>query len=343
MLDLAALRISELIVHDVPQRIVAQAGASPILSETASPLNQDLRTYFVGRLTQALGRAAIAVEYDPGTSSPAPAALMALLRRPSELVSRSQALATHLFNSQTGANPGGLLIIGLANWRDARAVLALKLEREEALTVNQKRTAGGMTFDMEHLRNLMLGNRTRVFKAGLFGSARVLTDLRGYVSDTQGGYGRESEVAHFFLSSFLGCRLTEAPEVTTKRFLDVLEEVVNTRVEDPALKARYRIAAVAALQDKASKLSPRAFAANSLDQRDERAFMEIAKDRGLPLSFFDKDLRLVRTRVERMALRFANGIEVTGTPDSFAESVQVARDADGKDDVHIRGEITKVK
>jgi hypothetical protein len=294
-------------------------------------------------LTHALGRTAAAVERDASTSSQVPAALVGLLSNPAELVTRSQALATHLFNAQTGANPGGLLVIGLSKWHSSRAVLVLKLEREEALLLNQKRIDGGMTFDMAHLRNLMLGNRTRVFKAGLFGMARTVADLKGFVSDSQGGYGRESEVAHFFLSTFLGCRLAEAPAITTRRFLDVLEEVVNDHVDDPALKARYRIAVVAALQDKNAKLSPLAFAANHLEGPAEKAFRAVAKERGLPLASFEKDLHLVRSRVERMGLRFANGIEVTGTAASFDDSVEVSRDQNGTDDVHIRGEITKVK
>src|SRR5205823_671520 len=103
-----------------------------------------------------------------------------------------------------------------ARWRDDTGAIVMKIEREEALNLNQRRVGDGFTFDMEHLRNLMLGNRTRVFKAALFGSAGRVEDLRGYVSDTQGGYGQESSIAHFFLSRFLGCKPTEEPGVTTK-------------------------------------------------------------------------------------------------------------------------------
>ncbi|MDO8485229.1 MAG: nucleoid-associated protein [Candidatus Limnocylindrales bacterium] len=342
-MDLTTLHISELIVHDVPEQRVTQKSAGPVVSEVPSALDNDIRSYFGNRLTQTLERNAAPVEYDPDTSSKVPEELVGVLTTPGEFVARSQALAMHLFNAQTGSNPGGLLIIGLASWFAKPAAIVLKLEREEALSLSQKPVTGGMTFDMAHLRNLMLGNRTRVFKAGLFGMARTVADLQGFVSDTQGGYGRESEVAHFFLSKFLGCRRTEAPDITTRRFLDVLDEVVNVHVADPALKARYRIAAVAALQDKAIKLSPRAFAANHLEQPAEQAFFQVAKDRGLPLAAFEKDLRLVRTRVERMGFRFANGIEVTGTADSIESSVEVHRRRDGVDDMHIRGEITKVK
>lgn len=342
-MNLADLHIAELIVHDVPQRLVSTSGVAPTCSDVASPLDTDLRTYFTGRLAETINRNASAVEHDPTTSSRVPEELVGLLARPSDFVVRSQALAQHLFNAQKGPSPGGLLIIGLAKWHDTRAVIVMKLEREEALSLNQKRVAGGLTFDMTHLRNLMLSNRTRVFKAALFEMARSVADLRGHVSDTQGGYGREADVAHFFLSTFLGCRLTEAPSVTTRRFLDVLEEVVNTRVDDPALKARYRIAAIAALQDKSKTLSPRAFAATNLEQSAEHAFHDVAKARGLPLTSFQKDLDLVRTRVDRMALQFANGIQVTGSAESFEESVKVARAPDGQDDVHIRGEITRVK
>lgn len=341
-MDLVPLQITELIVHDVPQQRVTDERSGPIVSNVPSLLDDDIRSYFEGRLVQTLERNAAAVEFDPGTSSKVPDELVGLLTTPANFVPRSQALALHLFNAQTGANPGGLLIVGLAQWRGSPAVLVLKLEREEALSLKQKPVVGGMTYDMAHLRDLMLGSRTRVFKAGLFGMAREAAALKGFVSDTQGGYGRESDVAHFFLSKFLGFRRTEAPDVTTRRFLDVLDEVVNKHVDDPARKARYRIAAVAALQDKALKLSPRAFAANHLEQADERSFFKVAKEHEFPLAAFEKDLHLVRNRVDQMGFRFANGIEVTGTAESFENSVELRRSR-GQDDMHIRGEITKVK
>ncbi len=342
-LELASLRLEDLILHDVPQRLVSQEGGGPLLSDIPSPLNQDLRLYFAARLTQTLERAASAVEYDPDTSSPAPDELVNILRTSSALVAASRSLAAHLFNSQTGANPGGLLIVGRVTWRRTAAVFVLKLEREEALNLNQRRMPGGLTFDMEHLRNLMLGNRTRVFKAALFGPAAAATDLRGFASDTQGGFGRESNIAHFFLSTFLGCRLSEAPEVTTRRFLDVVEEFINTAVDDPAAKARYKIAAIAALQNRERRLSPRAFAANHFDAADEQGFIDLAEERGLALRSFTKDTKLIHTRVERMALQFSNGIQISGTAESFEESVTVRRERGGKANVNVRGDLSKVK
>lgn len=342
-MNLTDLEISELIVHDVPQHLVSATGLSPTCSDVPSPLDDDLRGYFKGRLIQTLERNASAVEYDPTTSSKAPEELVGMLAKPSDFVSRSVALAWHLLNAQKGGSPGGLLILGLARWQGARGAVVLKLEREEALSLNRRQMPGGLTFDMAHLRNLMLGNRTRVFKAALFGMARQLSDLHGFVSDTQGGYGREAEVAHFFLSTFLGCRLVEEPSVTTRRFLDVLEEVVNERVEDPAMRARYRIAAIAALQDKARKLSPRAFAATHLEGEAEQAFYEVAKERGLHMGAFEKDLGLVRTRVARMAFQFENGIQVTGTADAIDKSVRVKRVDDGMDEMTIRDALKRVK
>jgi hypothetical protein len=341
-LDLPSLRIDSLILHDVPQRIGGREGA-PVLSDVPSPLDADLRKYFVARLTQTIERAASAVEYDPETSSPAPTDLVAILQNSSTLVRRSRKLATHLFNSQTGASSGGLLIIGVGKWQQDVAVIVLKIEREEALNLSRRRVEGGLTFDMEHLRNLMLGNRTRVFKAAIFGPATSPEELRGFVSDTQGGYGRETTVAHFFLSTFLGCRPSESPDVTTKRFLDVLEDFINTEIDDPVRKARYRIAAIAALQSRESRLSPRAFAVNNLDGPDEQAFLDFARERDVPLRSFSKDISRVQSRVDRMALQFANGLQISGSAESFEESVRVRQEQDGTANVNVRGKLSKVK
>ncbi|MDQ2914090.1 MAG: hypothetical protein M3T56_12645 [Chloroflexota bacterium] len=81
-MELVTLRIDQLIVHDVPQRLAAQRGGAPVLSDVPSPLDADIRAYFAGRLTQTLARHASAVEHDPGTSSKVPEELVALLTRP---------------------------------------------------------------------------------------------------------------------------------------------------------------------------------------------------------------------------------------------------------------------
>ena len=68
----------------------------------------------------------------------------------------------------------------------------------------------------------------------------------------------------------------------------------------------------------------------------------MAKARGLPLVMFEKDLKLVRSRVERMGLQFANGIQVTGTQDSFDEPVPVKRHKVGVDAVAVSPDRTQI-
>jgi hypothetical protein len=60
----------------------------------------------------------------------------------------------------------------------------LKLEREQGARVELAVTSGGRTFSVQHLRDLMLTERTKVFKVGLFVQTGAdLASIDGAVCD----------------------------------------------------------------------------------------------------------------------------------------------------------------
>src|SRR4051794_33745153 len=102
-MDLGLLRIRDLILHDVPLRPVGSEGAGPALSEAASPLDDELRTFFQEKIRSSLANEGLAVEKDTQAGSPVPD-IVAKLLGGDGLVAPSQVIARHLYDVQTRQN-----------------------------------------------------------------------------------------------------------------------------------------------------------------------------------------------------------------------------------------------
>lgn len=271
--DLGQVRVEKLIVHEIPRHFVhAVTTTAPQLSDVESPLDQTVKNFFKEKMAGSLGTASYEVELDPTTTSPLPGWISALLsRRPPDFVAASRDMATHLHQSQTGINPEGLLTVIQVRIGTRRGIAILKLEKEEGTRIRRQNVTGGRTLSVDHVRDLMLTGKTRVFKVGLF--ARVggaSGPVGGLVCDKQNGYG--ATVAYFFLERFLGCSLKELPELTTKRFFEATEHFINEDVVDPETKARYQVALAAELGGTRTTVSRQAFANTNLDSGDRTAY-----------------------------------------------------------------------
>ncbi len=228
--DLGRLRVKKIIVHAVPYHLASAVSGEPILSDVDSPLTPVIRNFFKERIASSLGSAAYEVELDASAPSPVPRLILNnLAPKANGFVAMSQEMARHLYRCQTGNSPEGLLTVCGVSVADRSGIAILKLEKEEGARVELGETDGKRTFSVQHLQDLMLTKRTKVFKVGLFVQAEAgLNSVDGWVCDTQRSY--DSTVAHFFLERFLGCRLREQPEITTQRFFWAAENLSMIRL-----------------------------------------------------------------------------------------------------------------
>lgn len=331
LFDLGQVRVEKLIVHEIPRHYVhATAPSSPTFSEVESPLDQTVKNFFREKLAGSLGTAAYEVECDPAATSPLPAWIRALLlSHPPNLVSTSQDMANHLHQTQSGINPEGLLTVIQARVENRRGIAILKLEKEEGTRVQRQKVQGMNTLSVDHVRDLMLTGKTKVFKVGLF--AHVGTGagpIQGMVCDRQKGSG--GTVAYFFLERFLGCRLKELPELTTRRFYEATEKFINEDVLEPEKKGRYQVALAQELASTQTTVSAQAFAGTNLDPDDRAAFIERVRESGIDQPAFQKDNSLIARRLQRIQWSFASGVAVLASPDNVGRELQVEDLADGR-------------
>jgi hypothetical protein len=343
--DLGRLQISKVIVHDIPRRHKSVGDADPpVMSEIESALNPQLRLFFQDRIKKSLGTAAFDVVFDPASPSLTPSLVSdQLAKQGIKFVPMSQQLAQHLYDSQTGVNSAGILTIVEASIERCQALAILKLEREAGLSLQRSEHNGLATFDIEHLSSLMLTEKTKIFKAGLFvQEGGTLETIEGLVSDLQRGSWRKSEVASFFLTGFLGCRLREHPEVTTKRFFTETMDFINREVDDPMLKTRYAFAVVSAMNDNANVINPVSFADQHLEVRDRQPLLDHLANRSIPDRPIPKDTSLIVSHLRRTRWDFESGLALLGPPDSFKEHVTTSDLGDGRIKTEITDALAKV-
>lgn len=325
-MDLGTFFVDQIVVHDVPRNSATTTSAEIIYSDAASPLTPELQNFFKEKTTQSLGRHGYAVEHDPEQTSPVPVLVEGVLQDSEQLIPASRDIARHLYDSQPAVSNPGLLVALLGRLEGAPCLGILKLEREDAIRVEETALpGGGKTFSVAHLRDLMLGKHTRLFKASAFRLPGAgLDTLEGIVSDDQRGYNPTTEVATFFLARFLGARLRTAPDVATKSFFEATQGWIESEVTEPEKKARYEIALLGEMNRQAHTLSPNAFATENFDAEDRQRYRSFLEAAEVPTSSIEKDLKLIAPRVKRLSMRFVESkLKLSGPPEDVEKFVTV--------------------
>lgn len=336
--ELSLFTLKNVMVHELPLQNMNKK-SKPILSAAPSQLTPDVRTFFEDKVRGAAREFAFEVEVNPDTSSPVPAQLHCLVTQ-TDPVKPSQKIAQHLFKAQTGSMSSGLLVVGQASVGPLPAVAVIKLEKQDGVRLMKQSTAGQVTFSLRRIRDLMLTQKTRVYKMGVF-------ILRGKTIDTLDGMVVDSQrpgsktIASFFLDKFLGFSLAALPDVTTQAFLKGVERFVNTADVSSHVKAHCFTAALVEIQSNTKMISPRDFAKHHVPSELHNQFHEVLQQEGVPKNRFRKDDRLVSGRLKRVLVNFENGVKISVPPGHIGDT-RVSELADGITEVTIRGKLKKV-
>lgn len=331
-------------IHDVPR------GNDPdeqlTLTDAPVRLDPDLRQYFRRKIVDSLRERGVEVVADTNEDAGVRTQLANLLGESTHLVAASCSIATRLDAVQTKRNPAGLLAVLLGTIDGGACVSVLKLEREQGLRLRIETVDGHTVADLEHLRDLTLTDKTKVFKTSLFtvaGTGKPQADwLIGRVSDDQRGNETRAGVASFFLGTFLGCRLRDSPEQVTLAFAQGVDAFVNKDVVSAEKRGRYQVALLATMQDNAVDVRPKTFANTHIDPPDRPALFERLREAGVdPDTAFPKDLSLVKVRGFRMT--FDSGMVLVGTNSDLQERVHIREDAAAQPGVEISDTIKTLR
>jgi 37-kD nucleoid-associated bacterial protein len=339
--DIGFLDVQLVIVHEVP---VHDDGMSPLLSEVESDLTPDVQGYFRDKIKGSLRETAYPVVFDPDARSPVPDLVRTHLSSDGDnFVLMSQEAARHLFGVQTRRNPGGLLVVVSGQLGAAPCLAILKLEKEQGVRLREETRDGKRTFNLQHLRDLVLSERARVFKVGLFLPDRDSPDgVAGRVCDTQRGRLSDVAVARFFLVDYLGCRLQRDPQVTTQEFFSTAEQFINERVSDPEKQAKYDAALITVMGSAQPIFSPDDFIRDHLEGDDRRAFRAHLREHEMAARPFPKDTTLIKSALRRVRMAFRGGASVSYPPEALNETVKVITLGENRAKVEIEDTVSKL-
>jgi 37-kD nucleoid-associated bacterial protein len=321
------LKLSDVMVHKVPAK--SDEGAEgPVLSEAASPRDSNVFQFFRQRMSGVMANRGLPIERDTATIEKDARvatvldAVTTMLQDPSHLVTASQDIARRLYDEQDGRNPAGILVVALGDVDGLPCVGLLKLEHERGVQAEQEENERGqLVFRVILHDDLLLTEKTAVFKSAIF-RPRSTHDhiLVAEASDLQ----NQRDVAGFFLTRFLGCKLVDDPPEATRKYFDAAERYINAHVLDPEKQARYEGALLAQMNSAVAHVDPDRFARENLDAREHQPFLDHLKSAGAHTQSFPKDTARIATRIRRIAYRFDSGIKLAGTPTAMEEHVEIA-------------------
>lgn len=344
MPDFGSLTVDTVIMHELPRgRAPSEDDHGVALSEAPIELGSTDKGFLETKLREGLGGFAREVVEDVEEQSPVPDMVRQLVRSTDDLVESSRVMAVRLRCMQAHVTPISLLLIASGKIQDENVIVISKLDHEQAMRVEQTTNAQGLrTYRAQHLRDLVLGQGTQVFKAGAFSSSAVPEDgpLSGHVVDTQRGQGG---IADYFLL-FLGCQFISEPRVLTQRFFELSQKVIrNSAKNDPETQAAYEIGLLAAMQSQSGTLSPERFAQDIMRPEHQDAFMSAVRESGLPVRQFRKDTELIANEIRRVKVQTARDATIFVPPSMYEDgSLKIETISATKSRVTIEDEVKSI-
>lgn len=326
--EAATFAIKKLIIHEVPAKAAGTTGGSPNLSEYLLPLDSTLKSFFEDRVKDTMKRQAQPVEEDTGSPSKVASELKTIANAGNaEFLSVSQDVARHLFASQNKTNSDGLLVVanGTTDPGSGRqpAALVMKLETSEGANITRQKQNGKVALAPQHIQDLMLSDKTRVFKAAVVRDDG--SGLIGIVSDHQTELGAEN-----FRGQFLGLMLSRSPAIVTRAFSEAVDEWITTNVTDDEQIVKYRTALRIELGNNSKQLSPQNFIATYIDDGDRQLLETHLNQRDVPLAAFEKNVGQLKPRHLKPTFTTKQGIRISGNLDVMQELVEPFTMPDGE-------------
>ncbi len=324
--QLATLQIRRVIFHDVPRKLKGQ-DQLPILSEVECGIDPNKVALLKDKLVSVLASsAAYDLELNPQPESSIPTLVVDVTQEGqngAQFVATSQAMAVALLQHQPGsASPGLLAVVGCVVAGHSGVAL-LKLEREEGAQLKLSDRDGKKTFEMDVLGNLVLTDGTKLFKSALFARTAV-PGIAVLACDGQRSYIWNDEVAQFWIR-FLGCKLREAPRITTKKFFDATLDYINKQVGDDAeLKNDLYDNIVSEMKSQKRTFSPKKFIEDYVPEEHRATFHQFLEEQQISMRQFPVDITEIKSHLKRRSLQTSVGVRIT-VPAEANEVVDVQK------------------
>ena len=331
------LDITRTVFHDVPNKRL-QRGSALELSDVETPLDDTKRNLLRSRLTDGLQRRGFPIVIDTSIQSPVPAMICRGLSEVGQsLVSASQYIARFLYESQLTSSADGVLVMAECRLRSRRALALIKLEKASGFLRDRSLDGGVRRFDLEYTNEVLLTQRVRILKAGLFVmDGTDINGVSGLVVDNQIGGWQARGAADYFLKRFLGCKLLDDPAQITKRCFDEASQWINANVEDAHDRFRYRTGLQSEMLRDVNTIELEQFVVEYLDIHHQTEFLKHMADANVPTHSFPKEIERIRHSLWRVQTEVTDDVQVVTPADMSSDRISVTREDNGSTVIRIR-------
>lgn len=346
MADFATFKVQEIIMHGIPFGRRDKGALDENFTGAPITMSNEERSYITLKLRGTLGDRGRPVIETASLMSTTPDLIRGFFNGVGNFVSDSQELARLLHGAQKWMSSAGLVMVVLGKIDNEDCVVVAKMEHQEGMRVQPIILTGGLkTYKAEHLRDLILAEGTKVFKAGIFAASGARTGalLSGLVADDQLG---GQDVAGYFVH-YLGCDFVRRPDILTKTFFDETQRfIAHETKSSPTQRADYEIALIVEMQSATSRISPSLFASKHLHRDHQEGFLLKMREIGLSNSGFPKDVTLIESSIKRMKVQTSRGATLFIPPamhDDGSLRVVKARGENKSSRITLIDEITDIR
>ena len=344
--EISNIYIERVIIHEIMRQKVPNQKELPRYSEIESSIDDEIRNFLKDKVVKTIGGfRSYDVLFDDDSESPIPGIVENLFSfNDSDFIEYSKKIAGYLNGIQSGRSPGGLVTVIFGNIKGRDIIGILKLEKQEGARLEQTSIGGKSTYDILHLKDLILAEKTKLFKIGMF-FKNGLEDFGydGKVCDNQLSNTSSREVAEFFLTTFLGCNFTSEPKIETKKFFKISQQFFKEKIDDPIILTKYNLHLLSYITNERRTISSRQFAQLNLHLNHRKEYIEYLKEKEVRIGEIIRDTSLIEKRISEMILEFDNGIKIIGNQEGFEENVSLEQMNDGRTKAEIISKLKNIK
>ena len=327
MANYAMLTLNNVMMHQILLTGGDQRGFSTVLTDVPVELSSQDLGYLLRRFRTSLSNRALPILQADAEPHAARSSLIALWGGTQTLVETSQALAESLAVTQPGTAAEGLLVVADGKLGGEDALVIAKVEHQEAMRLEPALDASGKhVFTVELIRDLVFGDKTRIFKVAAFVKSWSSTGvLTGEAVDEQS----DRNIAAYFLSKFLGMKLREEPSVLTESLLNGFTAAINKSGMSGEQKMEVQSALLAELRSNEKSLDPQAFIRKHVPTGHAKEVASLATNARAPMVVFSKDTSRVDSRMRRVRLDLEKDITLVAPPEEIGENGAIRVHEDG--------------
>ncbi|MDR1285720.1 MAG: nucleoid-associated protein [Campylobacteraceae bacterium] len=344
-IDLSSLIINRIIIHDIPKHTRAQKGTTPYYSEQDTHIPDGTKMFFKDKIINALqSNKAFHICFDETKDSPVPIYVKDLMTSGDDIfISHSKKIADRLLNVQCGVNTAGILLVIDGIVEQKRICILMKLEKDNGLQLERNRQTS--SFDIKEIQDLMLTNKTKLYKIVLFLKRRDFSaSYDGVLIDFQVDIKAKKEIQTFFMVDFLGCKPYKDPKTTTRDFYKYTKVFIEEMIKDKVIQTKYVQDLNSYMQKNQNTISPKEFADDYFIEPEHKDnYKKYIQEKKIqyPKAYI-KDISLIDKIIKKIMVIFDNDIAIIGSKGTLDKKVEFSKLDDGRDRAEIISKIKKV-